>query len=143
MIDIGEKPLVTRSAVATGRILLSTATVAQVRDGTVRKGDVLTVARVAAVQAVKRTPDTIPYCHPIPITMVGVGFEVHDASIDVICEVRATYSTGVEMEALCGVTAALLAIWDMVKYLEKDADGQYPKTRIEDVRVLSKCKGGA
>jgi len=143
VIDIGDKPLVSRAAVATGRIQLSPATVEQVRAGTVRKGDVLTVARVAAVQAVKRTPDAIPYCHPIPITAVDVGFDVGEDFIAVTCEVRTTYATGVEMEALCGVTAALLAVWDMVKYLEKDAGGQYPHTRIEDVRVRSKCKGNA
>jgi len=141
VIDIGDKAIVPRTAVAQGRIVLQPDTIWRVRAGTVRKGDVCTVARVAAVQAVKNTAETIPYCHPLPITAVNVTFDVGDDSILVTCEVSTRYATGVEMEALCGVNAALLTVWDMVKYLEKDDAGQYPHTLIRDVRVLSKRKG--
>jgi len=141
VIDIGDKEIVPRTAVARGVIVLKPDTIGVVRAGNVRKGDVLTVAKVSAVQAVKNTALSIPYCHPLPITAVDVDFEVKNDSISVTCGVRSLYSTGVEMEALCGVSAGLLTIWDMVKYLEKDDAGQYPHTLIKDVQVLSKSKG--
>ena len=101
---------------------------------------VVDVAEVASIQAVKKTPDLIPLCHPIPITSVSTEYEVGEEEIEARCRVVADYKTGVEMEALTGVTIALLNIWDMVKYLEKDEAGQYPETCINDIRVVLKQK---
>jgi cyclic pyranopterin phosphate synthase len=141
MVDVSGKEVVHREATATGSVELSPESIGAIRSRTVRKGDVLEVARVTALSGVKMTPTIIPHCHPIPVTAVDVDFTVRDDGIDVTCRVVADYRTGVEMEALTGVTLALLTIWDMVKYLEKDGNGQYPSTRIGDVRVLEKLKG--
>lgn len=141
MVHVGDKDVVARSAVARGALRLRASTVRAVREGRVAKGDVVATATVAGIQAVKRTPETLPLCHPIPITGVDVSVEIRSPGVVVTCEVAAEWKTGVEMEALCGVTAALLAVWDMVKPLEKDAKGQYPNTRLEDVRVVEKRKG--
>ncbi|MCD6348398.1 MAG: cyclic pyranopterin monophosphate synthase MoaC [Candidatus Korarchaeota archaeon] len=142
MVDITRKPRVYREAIAYGRIRLRRETIEKIREGRIKKGDVLTVARIAAVQAVKDTPRLIPLCHPIPITAVEVNFEIGEESVCVEVKVKSTAQTGVEMEALSGVSAALLNIWDMVKYLEKDGTGNYPHTKIEEIRVLKKVKGG-
>ena len=90
--------------------------------------------------AVKKTPELIPLCHNIPIGQVDVEYEFSEDTIEARCRVVTNAQTGVEMEALMGVTTALLNIWDMTKYLEKDADGQYPDTVITDIRVLEKRK---
>jgi cyclic pyranopterin phosphate synthase len=142
MIDVSAKPVVAREASAAGRLVLKPATARAVREGRIKKGDVLEVSRVAAVQAVKRTPDFLPLCHPIPVEKVTVDFSVGPSYLDAQVAVRAHWKTGVEMEALTGVCAGLLCAWDMTKYLEKDAAGQYPATRIEGLRVLTKRKGG-
>jgi cyclic pyranopterin phosphate synthase len=141
MVDIGEKDVVRRKAIASGKIVLGKRSLDAIRSGTVRKGDVLEAAKITAIQAVKSTPDIIPYCHPIPIESVKVDFNLSDDSLSCTVEVIAHYKTGVEMEALTGVSAALLTIWDMVKYLEKDEKGQYPSTRIADIEVVTKEKG--
>ena len=141
MVDIGEKDVVRRKAIASGKIVLGKRSLDAIRSGTVRKGDVLEAAKITAIQAVKSTPDIIPYCHPIPIESVKVDFNLSDDSLSCTVEVIAHYKTGVEMEALTGVSAALLTIWDMVKYLEKDENGQYPSTRIADIEVVTKEKG--
>jgi len=141
MVDVSGKPVVHREAEATGRIHLKKETVEAIMKGTVEKGNPLAVAEVAAALAVKRTPEAIPLCHPIPITSVDTKFKLGDDHVDAWCRVTADYRTGVEMEALSGVTAALLNIWDMVKYMEKDEGGQYPETTITDVRVVEKRKG--
>jgi len=141
MVDISEKPEVPREAVASGRILLGEGSMEVIRSGEVRKGDVFMSARIAAIQAVKATSAILAFCHPIPVEGVEVGFEDLGERIECRCLVRARYRTGVEMEALTGVSVALLTIWDMVKYLEKDEEGQYPGTRIEEIRVVSKRKG--
>ena len=141
MVDISEKEIVPRKAEATGRIILKRETVAAIRSGKVKKGDPLVVAEIACIQAVKKTPDLIPMCHNIPLGNVDAHFIVNDDSVEVRCSVTATYRTGVEMEALSGVSVALLTIWDMVKYLEKDEHGQYPSTKITDVIVTEKRKG--
>jgi len=99
------------------------------------------VARVAAIQAVKEAPRTIPMCHPIPITGVEVDFVLLPAAVRATVAVTSVGRTGVEMEALAGVSAALLNVWDMVKYLEKDGTGNYPSTSIEEIRVVEKRKG--
>jgi len=140
MVDVSGKEVVKRSATATGRIALRRETVEAVRRGTVRKGDPLAVAEVASIQAVKKTPDLIPLCHNVPIGSVDTSFTLGDTFIEARCRVTAVYRTGVEMEALTGVAVALLNIWDIVKYLEKDEEGQYPDARITDVKVTEKWK---
>ena len=141
MIDVSGKEVVHREAEAVGKIGLKVETVGAIKEGKVEKGDPLKVAEVASIQAVKRTPETIPLCHPVPITSVTTEFDLGDDYIEARCRVTADYKTGVEMEALVGVTAALLTVWDMVKYLEKDDEGQYPSTVITGVRVVEKRKG--
>ena len=140
MVDIRTKPDVHRRAVATGTIRLRPRTIAAVRAGRVEKGDPIAAAEVAGLQAIKSTWQTLPHCHPIPLTSAAVEFEIRKDGIVCTTTVEATYKTGVEMEALYGVSVALLTVWDMVKSLEKDTGGQYPTSRIEDVRVLSKDK---
>ncbi|HVL88223.1 MAG TPA: cyclic pyranopterin monophosphate synthase MoaC [Candidatus Thermoplasmatota archaeon] len=141
MVDVGDKDLVARRAVAEGVLRLSARTVQAIRRGTIEKGDVVATATVAGLQAVKRTPETLPLCHPIPLTSAHVTLRLEKDRVVARCEVAAEYRTGVEMEALTGAAAALLCVWDMVKPLEKDARGQYPRTRIESLRVLEKRKG--
>jgi len=140
MVDIGRKPDVHRRAVASGAIRLRPATIRAIRARRVEKGDPIAAAEIAALQAVKAVWQVLPHTHPIPITAASVTFDVRANRIVVTTDVAATYKTGVEMEALYGVAVALLTIWDMVKSLEKDRDGQYPTARIEDVRVVSKEK---
>jgi cyclic pyranopterin phosphate synthase len=92
---------------------------------------------------VKRTPDLIPMCHQVLISSVNTEFTLGQDHIEARCRVSATYKTGVEMEALTGVSVALLTIWDMVKYMEKDEAGQYPATKITEIKVVEKRKGKA
>ncbi|MCD5409837.1 MAG: cyclic pyranopterin monophosphate synthase MoaC [Methanocellales archaeon] len=141
MIDIGAKDIVKRSAKARGEILLKRDTVDLIQKGKIEKGDVLATAEVGGIMAVKKTSEIIPLCHPIPLTSVSFDYEVGEDRIICYCQVQADYKTGVEMEAIAGVTIALLTIWDMVKYLEKDEDGQYPSTRITNIEILEKVKG--
>jgi len=142
MIDITEKPVVRRMAQATGRIILSSKAVEEIRAGRIKKGDPLQVAEVAAINAAKQTHLLIPHCHQIPLDSVSIQFKINDDSIETICTVKAQARTGVEMEAVIGVSIALNTLWDMVKYIEKDSKGQYPYTSIADIRVLTKKKGG-
>ncbi len=143
IIDVTRKPEVYREAKASGIIKLKPSTVELIYRGEVEKGDVLTTARVAAILAVKNTPQIIPHCHPIPYTGIEVDFEkLSEERIRVYVTVRTTWKTGVEMDALTGVMAALLTIWDMVKKYEKDEKGLYPDTFIESVRVEEKVKQG-
>ena len=140
MVDVGEKPDTARRAVARGHIRLRESTVDAIRENGIGKGDVLAVARVGAIQAVKHTWETIPMCHQIPITNVDTSFDVADDRVTLEVAVETTGKTGCEMEALEGVTTGLNVVWDMVKAAEKDAEGQYPGTRISDVEVVSKEK---
>ena len=140
MVDVGDKPDSARRAVASGRIKLDPSTIESIRANELEKGDVLAVARVGAIDAVKHTWETIPMCHQIPITNVETTFDVNEADIALSVAVETTGKTGCEMEALEGVTTGLNVIWDMVKAAEKDAEGQYPGTRINDVEVVSKEK---
>ncbi len=140
MIDITGKPEVFREAVAEGFIRLRSETLERIRRGEVEKGDPLSIAAVAAVLAVKKVPELIPLTHNIPITNVSVNYELRDDGVRVEVRVKTTAKTGVEMEALAGVMAALLNIWDVVKKYEKDELGQYPTTEITGVRVLRKVK---
>lgn len=140
MVDIGKKPDVERRATATGEILLQLATLTAIRAGTVEKGDPIRTAEVAGIQAIKRTAEALPHCHPIPLTHAAVHLEILESGVRCTTEVSATYKTGVEMEALHGCAIALLTVWDMVKSLEKDATGQYPLTAIRDLKVTAKEK---
>ena len=141
MVDVSGKDEVMREAVAEGRIRLREATLQAIRKGSLVKGNVLATARVAAVLAVKETPRIIPLCHPIPLSGIEVDFDDGDGFIRAKVRVRSRGPTGVEMEALTGVSVALLTVWDMVKSAEKDRAGQYPDTGIDGIRVLSKKKG--
>lgn len=141
MVDITEKEIVDRRAIASGEILLSDSTIERIKNGTVEKGNVLSTARTAAILGVKRTPELIPMCHQIPITGVDVNFTFEKNSLVANVEVRSLGRTGVEMEALTGVSVALLTVWDMVKSIEKDDTGNYPHTSIRNIRVLEKVKG--
>jgi len=132
--------VVVRKAQAAGKILLSPKTIEEIRAGRIKKGNPLQVAEVAAMNGAKQTHLLIPHCHQIPLDTVRVDFDVRADSIEAVCYVSARARTGVEMEALVGVSMALNTIWDMVKYLEKDDRGQYPLTRITDIRVLKKEK---
>jgi cyclic pyranopterin phosphate synthase len=154
MVDVGDKPDTARRAVAAGEIHLQPTTVDAIRDNDLSKGDVLATARVGAVQAVKHTWETIPMCHQIPITNVETDFGLDDDRVSLEVAVETTGKTGCEMEALEGVTTGLNVVWDMVKAAEKradssadrsgeaaeDADGQYPDTSIDRVRVVEKSK---
>ena len=140
MVDITEKPPVFRRAKARGSIRLQERTVEAIRLGQVKKGDVLATARLAAILAAKETPRLIPMCHPISITGLDVRFELQPELIEAEVTVISVGRTGVEMEALAAVSAALLNVWDMVKYLEKDESGNYPNTAIEEIRVTQKEK---
>jgi len=142
MVDIGSKPEVARCATARGRLQLRPATAQAITGGEVPKGDPFATGRVAAIQAVKATPAILPLCHPLPISGVEVDFTLEGNAVECRVTVAAMYRTGVEMEALTGVMARLLCVWDLVKPLEKDAAGQYPETRIYDVEVVEKLKGG-
>jgi len=141
MVDVGEKAVVDRRARAAGRLVVQPSTAAAIRSQGIEKGNVLATARIAAIQAVKRTWDDIPLCHQIPIDGVDVTFAVEDEAVTCTVSVESTGQTGVEMEAINGVTRALLTVFDMVKSAEKDDDGEYPTATITDVRVLEKFKG--
>jgi len=140
MVDISEKEDVERVAVASGSIKLKNGTVEKIKSGDIKKGDVLGCAETAAILAVKKTPDMIPLCHPISIEAVKVEFSIAEGDIKVAVSVKSVGKTGVEMDALHGVSVALLTIWDMVKSVEKDETGNYPHTWIEEIRVDKKEK---
>jgi cyclic pyranopterin phosphate synthase len=141
MVDITSKPIAYREAVAYGRIRLRRETIELVRKGVVEKGDPITIAQLAAINAAKKTYELLPLCHPIPLTHVDVSCKVEDEEhIGCTATVKTNAQTGVEMEALMAVTIALLNIWDVVKKYEKDEKGQYPYTAIELVKVVEKRK---
>lgn len=138
---MGEKPKVKRVATAKGEIILKSDTLQEIRKGTIKKGDPLFCAEIAGILAAKRTWELLPHCHQIPLDTVSFSFELKEDRVVVSCTVKAHWTTGVEMEALVGVSMALNTIWDMVKYLEKDSDGQYPHTSISQIVVTGKEKG--
>lgn len=142
MVDVGDKATVRRVATAEGSLVLKEATLKAIREKRVKKGDVASASKLAGIQAAKATSSILPLCHQIPLESIEIDVDVGEEWLSARCTVSASYKTGVEMEALVGVTTALLNAWDMVKYLEKDKDGQYPATRLTGVRVLSKTKGG-
>ncbi len=134
MVDVGDKPVTTRTASATGRVLVSRAVVDLLRGEGVPKGDALAVARVAGIMGAKQTPALIPLCHPLAISGVTVDLAVTDESVDITATVRTTDRTGVEMEALTAVSVAALTVVDMVKAVDKAAV-------ITDIRVETKTGG--
>lgn len=134
MVDVSGKDVTTRTATATGTVLLSRAAIAALRSGTVPKGDALAVARIAGIQGAKRTPDLIPLCHPIGLHAVTVDLDVVDHGVLISCTARTADRTGVEMEALTAVSVAALALIDMIKAVD-------PAAVITDVRVEAKTGG--
>ena len=140
IVEIGNKPIVERKATATGVLHLQEATKNAIVERKVKKGDVLEASTIAAIQAVKETPRIIPHCHPIPLEGCKVDWVWEEMSLRCTVHVSAHYKTGIEMEALTGVSAGLLCVLDMIKSLEKDENGQYPHASISDIRVLEKIK---
>lgn len=136
MVDVGEKAATRREAVAGAVVRMSAACLDAIRGGGVPKGDVLAVARIAGIQAAKRTADLLPLCHPVPIDAVEVGFELDDTerSILITATARAHWRTGVEMEALCAATVAALTLYDMCKAIDREMT-------IDSVRLLRKSGG--
>ena len=133
MVNVGAKPVQRRRAVASGRLVCAPATIRALRREALPKGDVLAVANVAGVQAVKQASNLIPLCHPLPIDHVELKFTVKRAHIDITCTVATSSKTGVEMEALTGVSVAALTLYDMCKAVDK-------AMRIEGIRVVEKVK---
>lgn len=133
MVDVSAKPPLRREAVAEGRIVLAAATVDLIRTNQIKKGDVLSIARIAGIQAAKQTQHLIPLCHQIPLSKVQVDFEVKDKAVHITATAITVAQTGVEMEALTAVSVAALTIYDMCKAADK-------KMRIEGVRVVQKVK---
>jgi len=140
MVDISHKEIVMREAKAIGKIILKKETIELIKKNAIEKGDVITIAKIAAIQAIKHTSEIIPLCHPIPIEHISIEFNIKENEIEVLSLVRTNAKTGVEMEALTGASVALLTIWDMVKKYEKDEKGQYPNTLIKEIRVIEKSK---
>ncbi|MBQ9393451.1 MAG: cyclic pyranopterin monophosphate synthase MoaC [Oscillospiraceae bacterium] len=134
MVDVTDKPVTVRTATAAGTVRMASATAEAIRSGGVAKGDVLAVAQVAAVMAAKRTGETIPMCHPVPLTGVDVRFALGEDRLDILAVVRCKGETGVEMEALSAVSAAALTVYDMCKALQKDME-------ITGIRLLEKTGG--
>ena len=134
MVDVSGKEITAREASAAGRVRLSPQAVAALRSGEVPKGDALAVARIAAIQAVKRTPELVPLAHPVAVHAVAVDLSVTDDGVDIVATVRTADRTGIEMEALTAVCVGALALVDMVKAVDKHA-------RITDVRVTAKSGG--
>ena len=141
MVEVGNKEVVKRTAIANGKIYLQRVTIDLIKREEIKKGNVLTTAQIAAILAVKSTHNLIPLCHPLKITGIDVDFDVGEDFVETEVTVRCIGETGVEMEALTGVSVGLLTIWDMVKSVEKDENGQYPSTRISDIVVSEKIKG--
>ncbi|AYY14869.1 cyclic pyranopterin monophosphate synthase MoaC [Actinobacteria bacterium YIM 96077] len=134
MVDVTAKEVTARTARASGRVLVSDAVIDALRAGDVPKGDVLAVARIAGIQAAKRTPDLVPLCHPLAIHGVDVEVQVADRAVEIDATVRTADRTGVEMEALTAVSAAALTVVDMIKAIDRAAV-------ITDVRVEEKSGG--
>lgn len=134
MVDVSERDVTDRASTAQGFVSLNPGTVTAIRDAAVPKGDVLSTARIAGIQAAKRTSELIPLCHPIAITYADVSFVIEDTGIAISADVRIKDRTGVEMEALTAVSVAGLTIIDMVKSMD-------PAASLTDVRVVKKSGG--
>jgi len=136
MVDVTAKPITDRRAIARGEVTMQPETIALIREGNLKKGDILTTAQLAGIMAAKRTSDLIPLCHPLPLNSVHVRLELDEkhSRIRVEAEVASTGKTGVEMEALTAVTVAALTIYDMAKAVDR-------KMRIESIRLVEKHGG--
>ena len=134
MVDVSAKAETKREAVAEGRILIASPALDAIRAGSVKKGDVLAVARIAGIMAAKKTAELIPLCHPLPISGVTLDLELEADGIRATARVVTTYTTGIEMEAMTAVSVALLTVYDMAKALDRGM-------RIEGIRLLSKTGG--
>jgi cyclic pyranopterin phosphate synthase len=135
MVDVSAKPPLRREAIAIGRIVLAPGTLDLIRKNQVKKGDVLSIARIAGIQAAKQTQHLIPLCHQIPLSKVQIDFELLPKAVHITASAITIAQTGVEMEALTAVSVAALTIYDMCKAADK-------KMRIEGVRLVSKTKQG-
>ena len=138
MVDVGDKAVTKRIAIANGMITMQTSTLALIKNGDAKKGDVIGIARIAAIQGAKRTSDLIPLCHPISLTKVSITFEFDDKRSAVICTANAetTGQTGVEMEALTAVSVGLLTIYDMCKATDRGMT-------INEIKLLEKHGGNS
>jgi len=136
MVDVGQKPDSQRVAVAGGRVFMKPETLQLIKNGNIKKGDVLTIARIAGIMAAKRTSDLIPLCHPIPLNKIAVDLTINDNdnSVDITATAKTTGKTGVEMEALTAVSTAALTIYDMAKAVDREMC-------LSDIRLLEK-RGG-
>ncbi len=134
MVDVGEKNLTRREAIAWGRLRTGRDAVAAIRAGHVAKGDALAVARVAAIMAAKRTPEWIPLCHPLLLSGIEVSVDLQEDAVEMTVKVRTTGPTGAEMEALTAVSAGLLTVYDMLKAVERGMV-------LEEVKLLEKSGG--
>jgi cyclic pyranopterin phosphate synthase len=134
MVDVGAKPVTERTATARARVVMLPATLALIRDGGAKKGDVLGVARIAGIMAAKRTAELIPLCHPLPISAISLDLTAGDEAVEIAATVRTTGQTGVEMEALTAASIAALTVYDMCKSVDRGM-------RIEAVRLTHKAGG--
>ena len=136
MVDVGDKPVTERIAIAKGEVLMQKSTFDLIRDGALKKGDVLTVAQIAGITAAKRTSDLIPLCHPLPLSKVDVEIALNESlpGVVITATVKTSGKTGVEMEALTAVSIAALTVYDMAKAAEKTM-------RIQNIRLVEK-RGG-
>ena len=134
MVDVGGKDVTDRRAVASARVVMSADTVRTLRQGDAPKGDVVGTARLAGIQAAKRTAELIPLCHPLPLSFVDVRIEIEDTGVAIEVEARTTAQTGVEMEALTAASVAALTVYDMVKGIERGVE-------VANIRLLEKTGG--
>jgi cyclic pyranopterin monophosphate synthase len=133
MVNVGHKPIQRRRALTEGKLICQPATIHALKKNALPKGDVLTVAQIAGIQAAKKTGELIPLCHPLSLNHVEVSFKVRRTAIEIVCAAETISQTGVELEALVGVTVAALTLYDMCKAVDKTM-------RIEGIRVVEKIK---
>ena len=133
MVDVGHKTVLFRRATASGKLLCAASTIRLLKKKALPKGDVLGVARIAGIQAIKRTADLIPLCHPLPLNQIAIDFRVTARAIEITCRVETDAKTGVEMEALTGVSVAALTLYDMCKAVDKTM-------QISEIHVVEKIK---
>jgi cyclic pyranopterin monophosphate synthase len=133
MVNVGAKPVQRRRAMATGKLVCAPKTIRALKQNALPKGDVLTVAQIAGIQAAKRTSELIPLCHPLALNHVEVSFKIRSNGVEIFCKAETSAQTGVEMEALTGVSVAALTLYDMCKAVDK-------AMRIENIRVTEKIK---
>jgi cyclic pyranopterin phosphate synthase len=141
MIDVSQKNNILREATATGKIILKEKTVTLIKNREIKKGDPIYAAKIAAILAAKKTSEIIPLCHPLPLSKVLIEIIIpNETSVQITATVKTKAQTGVEMEALTAASIGLLTIWDMVKQYEKNTAGQYPTTKIANIKVVKKYK---